>query len=210
MTRDIAQIKDGDVVLSRDQFDPTGALESKVVTGTFEHTVDSLRVLRIEGDDANVETVRTTDTHPFYVENKGWTAAGELQIGDALQESDGTWQVLLGNDVELHPEGISVYNFTVEGDHTYFVEDGKGAVDAVWVHNTCPKSVNQVVKMIARDQAPSSIDGAHVPRIPFEKPHIHFTDGSALNSDGTWKHGGRALTNAEYAFVQMIGWTLPG
>jgi len=38
---------------------------------------------------------------------------------------------------EYHPEGVKVYNFEVEGDHTYFVEDGTGSQTAIWVHNKC-------------------------------------------------------------------------
>src|SRR5690606_9977610 len=38
---------------------------------------------------------------------------------------------------EEHPEGIAVYNFEVEGDHTYFVEDGHGTQLWAWVHNDC-------------------------------------------------------------------------
>ncbi len=30
--------------------------------------------------------------------------------------------------------------------------------------------------------------------------HVHFTDGSALNRNGTWKQGFRLLTNKEIKF----------
>ena len=42
-----------------------------------------------------------------------------------------------------------------------------------------------------------------------EKNHVHFSDGSALNTDGTWKHGGRAFTNAETKFSTENGFTIP-
>ncbi len=57
--------------------------------------------------------------------------------GDLVQESDGTWQAVLSSSREEFADGITVYNFEVEGDHTYFVADGVGAEDAVWVHNDC-------------------------------------------------------------------------
>jgi uncharacterized protein RhaS with RHS repeats len=44
---------------------------------------------------------------------------------------------------------------------------------------------------------------------PFEKDHVHFTDDSALNSDGTWKHGGWALSNKKAAWITSNGWSLP-
>ncbi len=61
----------------------------------------------------------------------------DVQVGDLVQETDGSWQAVLASTREDHPDGITVYNLEVEGDHTYFVEDGFGGVDAVWVHNVC-------------------------------------------------------------------------
>jgi hypothetical protein len=44
------------------------------------------------------------------------------------------------------PEGIAVYNFEVEGDHTYFVEDGHGARSAaIWVHNSAQGCGSQIL-----------------------------------------------------------------
>lgn len=125
----------GDWVLSRNQYDATGNLELRQVTQVFIHAVDALRILEIQGDDGNVETIRTTDVHPFFAEGRGWIKASELQVGDRVQETDGTWQSILSTVSESHPEGFTVYNLEVGGDHTYFVEDGFGAADAVWVHN---------------------------------------------------------------------------
>jgi intein/homing endonuclease len=34
--------------------------------------------------------IRTTAEHPFWVDGKGWTAAGELKAGDNLLASDKT------------------------------------------------------------------------------------------------------------------------
>jgi hypothetical protein len=66
------------------------------------------------------------------------------------------------------PQGVSVYNFTVADDHTYFVEgasnhDTTGTaaatpLDAVWVHNSCnPLRDN----MIENGQAPEADQEAH-------------------------------------------------
>lgn len=38
----------------------------------------------------------------------------------------------------------------------------------------------------------------------FEKDHVHFKDGSALNSDSTWKHGGKDLTRQESDWLKKI------
>jgi hypothetical protein len=71
------------------------------------------------------------DTQP---EGGRWAAAKDLQVGDQLLAADGHWVTLTATTSELHPEGITVYNLTVDGDHTYFVTDASGD-EAVWVHN---------------------------------------------------------------------------
>lgn len=48
--------------------------------------------------------------------------------------SDGRVATVTGTRSEAHPDGIAVYNFTVDGDHTYFVTDVADD-QAVWVHN---------------------------------------------------------------------------
>ncbi len=59
-------------------------------------------------------------------------------------------------------------------------------------------SSGKLQKEIERDQAPSSVDRADKGRGSFEKDHVHLDDDEhALNHDGTWKHGGRELTNVE-------------
>lgn len=42
-----------------------------------------------------------------------------------------------------------------------------------------------------------------------EQDHVHFSDGSALNYDGTWKHGGKNLTTKEIRWLEKFNWTLP-
>jgi RHS repeat-associated protein len=70
-------------------------------------------------------------------------------------------------------------------------------------------SPNQMNQQVQRGQAPNSVDRVDSPRFPHEKPHIEFKDGNALNNDGTWKHGGRELTNGEKEWITNNGWSLP-
>ena len=49
-------------------------------------------------------------------------------------------------------------------------------------------------------------DGYERGKGDYEKPHVHFKDGNTLNQDGTWKHGGRDLTNKEKEFLKRYGW----
>jgi len=74
-------------------------------------------------------------------------------------------------------------------------------------------SPNQMEQEILRGQAPKSIT-----RIDTEEKqegrtmdglHVHFSDGSALGADGTWKHGGKTLTRSEKMWLIEHGWKLP-
>lgn len=41
-----------------------------------------------------------------------------------------------------------------------------------------------------------------------EQDHVHFKDGSALNKDGTWKHGNGKLTNEQKQYLKQNGWEI--
>ncbi|MGB7589537.1 MAG: hypothetical protein WBM00_12610 [Solirubrobacterales bacterium] len=70
-------------------------------------------------------------------------------------------------------------------------------------------SVNQMNKQIERGQAPKSATRAEPGRVRGEQDHINFGDRDALNADGTWKHGGRDLTNGERDWLTHNGWKAP-
>lgn len=62
---------------------------------------------------------------------------------------------------------------------------------------------------ILRGGAPKGLTRVDRGKIPGEQTHIHFEDGSALNMDGTWKHGGTSLTNAQIKWLEANGWVVP-
>jgi hypothetical protein len=64
-------------------------------------------------------------------------------------------------------------------------------------------------KAIQRGQAPRGITRIDTPKVPNEQLHATFDDGSALNIDGTRKHGGGDLTRAQTTWLEQNGWTLP-
>lgn len=71
-------------------------------------------------------------------------------------------------------------------------------------------SAGAMQKEVERGQAPGSIDRVDKGRGPFEKDHIHFKSGEALNYDGTWKHGSKTLSNREKNWIHdKHGWGLP-
>ena len=82
------------------------------------------------------QVIRATSEHPFYVWGKGWTEAGDMEVGDWCKSEDGQWVMLTDklNTGELE----AVYNFTVEDYHTYYVGRPEWGF-SVWAHNegTC-------------------------------------------------------------------------
>ena len=110
------------------------------MTQVFIKTTHELRVLSFIGADGSTTTLNTTDEHPFFVVNRGWTRADQLQIGDTLLQPDGSTATVTASTVEERAEGVTVYNLEVDGGHTYFVDDQTNGA-AVWVHNASCGSV---------------------------------------------------------------------
>ena len=129
----IENLKVGDTVLSRNEFDPDGLVDGKIVEDVF---VRSASILNVVVQD---RVIRTTSEHPFWVDGKGWTAAGELKAGDNLLAADKS-KLPVENVSETGDTEI-VYNFRVADWHTYFVGD-KGWEFEVWVHNACRPGAN--------------------------------------------------------------------
>ena len=79
------------------------------------------------------QVIRTTPEHPCFVQDQGWTAAGELEIGDLIStEETGGWVAV--EDVLDTGQLETVYNFRVADYHTYFVGSTHWGF-SVWVHN---------------------------------------------------------------------------
>jgi hypothetical protein len=70
-------------------------------------------------------------------------------------------------------------------------------------------SVNRMNKEIQRGQAPRGVKRADKGKVPGEQDHVHLNDGSAINQDGTWKHGVSELTSAIRDWLASWGWKLP-
>jgi hypothetical protein len=70
-------------------------------------------------------------------------------------------------------------------------------------------SAGQMQKQVERGQAPSSVVRVDKGRGEHEQDHVHLQGGSALNRDGSWKHGVTELTNAVKGWLQGHEWTLP-
>lgn len=70
-------------------------------------------------------------------------------------------------------------------------------------------SPNQMNEQAQRNKD-LGVAGVHKPRAEtYEQAHVHFKDGSALNIDGSWKHGFSELTNKVKNWLESNGWGLP-
>jgi hypothetical protein len=93
-----------------------GEIEYKQVLDTFVLHTDKLVDLYIDG-----EVISTTGEHPFWTPDKGWVEAKDLVVGSLVQTSDG--RIIDVDGVETREGDFTVYNFKVEGFHSYFVSD---------------------------------------------------------------------------------------
>ena len=71
--------------------------------------------------------------------------------------------------------------------------------------------MNQLQREIRQGKAPKGITRLDKGDIKHkEQPHVHFKDGSALNKDGTWKHGDgkNTLTKEQAQYWKQNGWDI--
>ncbi len=117
----------GDKVLARPEEEPSVLARAQTVEAVFELSAPVLE-LQVGG-----QVIETTREHPFYVHEKGWTAAEELLEGDQLVGHDGTLTAV--ESVASTDQVKTVYNMRVSEDHTYFVGRQSWGF-SLWVHNT--------------------------------------------------------------------------
>ena len=91
----------------------------------FRHTDSELLDLVVDS-----ETISVTPDHEFWVVDKGWVKAEDLVVGSLLTTEDG--RVVDVDGITKREGDFQVYNFEVEGFHTYFISEL-----GVLVHNAC-------------------------------------------------------------------------
>jgi Pretoxin HINT domain len=119
--RSIETLLPGDLVYSRDEWNPSAAVEAKVVEEVFTRFAGILHV-HLGG-----QVIGTSGEHPFYVDGRGWVPAGELQPGESVLCADGS--LVLVEEVYDTGEWQPVYNLRVADHHTYFIGEES------WGHN---------------------------------------------------------------------------
>ncbi len=150
----IEDIAVGDMVWASNP--ETNETELKEVVRLFRNEADELVRVTVNGEE-----IVCTNEHPFYSPVKGWTAACQLRAGDVLVLLNGAYVVVEKVQHEILETPIAVYNFEVEGFHTYYVGN-----TSVLVHNKCgidefstgrtkPRNISEQIAMKAAKADPS-------------------------------------------------------
>ena len=109
-----------------------GDVLSRVVQ-TIPHADEMLLDVTLRDVEGGVAVVQSTPQHPFYVEGVGYVPLGEIGQGAWLRGAGGREFEL--SDAAWSLGARDVFNFEVQGSHSYFV--GLGGDEGVLVHN-CP------------------------------------------------------------------------
>ena len=103
------------------------------------------------------EVVHTTQKHPWLT-TRGWLRAGQLHLGDQVQQLDGATAIVV--ELKVIAGTASMYDLTVSNVHTFAVGDGQFVV-----HN-CPNGIGDGGKdigwssKVVRDAAKDLDNGA--------------------------------------------------
>jgi hypothetical protein len=153
------------------------------VTHLFRYERDTVYVLHT----ATGEALRTTSDHPFYVRGQ-WVRVKRLRVGDSLVSQSGQRHVL--RRIDRQPEHVTVYNFTVDELHTYFVGQ-----QAILVHNSGPCDLAARAKAIQEAQPAGKARNMSTTAV-----------GDVINPDGTTSRvvasSRRYLSRAQQAAMQ--------
>ena len=105
----------------------------RLITGTFHHSAGN--VLKLEIEKAT-SPIGVTPNHPFWsADRHAFVEAGQLLVGEQLQQADGTLVQVTRITPHTGPP-VEVYNLEVDAEHVYHVGAG-----GVLVHNTYPTSL---------------------------------------------------------------------
>lgn len=126
----IEQVRRGDRVLSRNE--QTGRVALAPVTALFVTPDMPLVAVSVVRSDGSADVVRSTPGHLYWTADRAWTRADALAPDEPLLDADG--DELRVGAVQAVEARAEVYNFEVEGTHSYFV----GTLGA-WVHNAFVK-----------------------------------------------------------------------
>jgi hypothetical protein len=112
------------------------------VVRTYKHLAHETITVRLaDRAEKVVQTLTATPDHRFFVVGHGAVALRRLGIGTQVITRAGPPLVIRSLVKHEYPKGIPVYNFEVQGDHTYFVGTAHGGT---WVHNRCANDLHHI------------------------------------------------------------------
>ncbi|MGW7333840.1 polymorphic toxin-type HINT domain-containing protein, partial [Streptomyces sp. NPDC054840] len=125
----IGSVRVGDMVTAGDT--ESGTTRQQQVTAAFRHDTD--RLIDIVLTDGS--GLSTTAGHRLFVVDRGWTFASDLAVDDRLQDPAGRERTIaaLGDRGDIAP--VEVFDLTVDGLHTFYVQAQGPAPADVLVHN---------------------------------------------------------------------------
>ena len=124
----IKDIKAGDKVYSKNI--EADVKELNTVTRAFKN--ETLYIVHIK---VNNEEICCTLEHPFWIVNRGWAAAKDIQAGDIIETYYGEDAYVSEILIDELTESIEIYNIEVEEASTYYVSELN-----LLVHNGCSAS----------------------------------------------------------------------
>ncbi len=131
-TKPIADVKVGDQVEATDP--TTGKTSAHFVTAVKVHDDRDLMDVSVKAADGQTGVLHTNAHHIFWDDSKHeWLRVDQLQVGDRLVTSDGAGAQV--SSLVAVPGHQRMWDLSVEGIHSFYVETGHGAV---LVHNDGP------------------------------------------------------------------------
>jgi RHS repeat-associated protein len=164
--RKIKDVKEGDKVWAFEE--KTGKLALKLVTHTFTFERDTVYNIHI-----GQEVIEATSDHPFFIGGQ-WLKVHQLRKGQQVSLYSGQKAGI--DSIVVIAKRATVYNFTVQDFHTYYV----GSKD-VLVHNSGPCGLD----------AASSLPKLKGRTVPHTQKILKKNDFAKVKDNGknqTWKH----------------------
>lgn len=139
----IADIGPGTMVLTKDD---CGVVSFQPCERQILSENAPLLDLAVEYGGGRVETIETTDKHPFWVLGSGWTRADQLVPGARVDALSGPATV---RSLSFASRTTTVYDLTVPVGHSFFV-----GADGVWVHNCLLSFIKRNIVAHILDERP--------------------------------------------------------
>ena len=124
------EVREDDYFAGRDEGNPNGPIVPCRVLEVFTRIAPVVRI------NALGQVIRVSPQHRIHVRDRDFIEVCQLKPGDEFLSDDGRW--LPVDSIEDRGEVVPVYNFRLEGYHTYFVGSPEWGF-SIWAHNTgCP------------------------------------------------------------------------